>query len=244
MITGAKCKYKAEFYCATVFNYFIANQSCVSQIQISSSDYCRKTTRGHKQDLPIFRTLTSGWTLMKNQDPFQPEPFYDLCCHALHFLQYFHFSVVQPRAGQSSPGMASPGKDHLFWPAGDSLPNTAKNSVSLLSNWDKLMTHVHFSVYEDSQILFCRVAYQSVLVSGVVPVQVQFSLLNCTAYCFPSNRHPFVWSPRKNAILNFILNKWLNWTSTSWYFLSSNYWWSFGVVWRQHWELKAVMYFA
>lgn len=36
-------------------------------------------------------------------------------------------------------------KDHLFWPSGITLPITAKNTMSLLSCKDTLLTHVQLS---------------------------------------------------------------------------------------------------
>lgn len=47
------------------------------------------------------------------------------------------------------------GNDHLSWPAGDALPNAAKNTTGLLGSKGTLLTRVQFGVRQDPRVLFC-----------------------------------------------------------------------------------------
>jgi len=72
------------------------------------------------------------------------------------------------------------GKGHLSWPAGDTLSDTAKNTISLLSSKSTLLTHGQLCVYEGTPEPFISSYFpagvpQHVLVPGDVPPQRQDS---------------------------------------------------------------------
>lgn len=67
------------------------------------------------------------------------------------------------RTGHCAPGTQwcwVEGKDHLSRPTGYTLPNLAKNTVSLLSGKDTLLASVQPGVYQDSSVLSCRANFQ------------------------------------------------------------------------------------
>jgi len=84
------------------------------------------------------------------------------------------------------------GKDHLPRLAGNVLPNAAQKVVGLLSHKVAWLAHVQLCVQQDPQVLFCKVAFQSVslqplLVPGAIPPEVQvsaFPFLNFTLTYF------------------------------------------------------------
>lgn len=79
------------------------------------------------------------------------------------------------------------GKDHLPRPVGNTLPNEAQDTVSLLCINDTLLTHVQLGAHQGLQVVFCKTAFQlgghqQMLVPGVVPPQEQdfaFLLVEC-----------------------------------------------------------------
>ena len=69
-------------------------------------------------------------------------------------------------------------KDHHSWPAGNTLPNGAQGTISLLYSKGRLLAHVQFCVHQDHWVLFCKAAFQlrgpeCILVHEVIPFQVQ-----------------------------------------------------------------------
>ena len=74
------------------------------------------------------------------------------------------------------------GKDHLPQPAGNALPNTAQEAAGFLCCQSTLLAHGHLDVHQDSQVLFCKVSFQTarlqaILMYGFIPLQVQSSAL-------------------------------------------------------------------
>jgi len=76
------------------------------------------------------------------------------------------------------------GNDHLSWPAGNTLPNVAKNTISLFSDKSPSLAQMQLGVHHDHQILFCKACHvtpcKSMMVSkdATMIFIFQFSLLS------------------------------------------------------------------
>ena len=86
-----------------------------------------------------------------------------LCGPSLDSLQYVYISLVL-----GSPELATglqlwphqrwvQRKDHLPWPAGNTLSNAAPDTIDHLCH---KLVHVILGVHQDPQVLFCQVAFQ------------------------------------------------------------------------------------
>ncbi|KAK4828308.1 hypothetical protein QYF61_025320 [Mycteria americana] len=99
---------------------------------------------------------------------------------SLDSLQYVHVSLV---LGSSALDTVFQGKVHLPQPAGNTPPDAAQDTISLLCCKGTLLAHVQLGVHQDPQVLFCEAAFklsgsQHILEHEVVPSQVKdFALL-------------------------------------------------------------------
>lgn len=103
----------------------------------------------------------------------------------LESLQYVYVSLVlvDPELDLCGLQQWVEGKDHLPWPAGDTMPNAAKNILTFLSAVTCCWLMFKLVLTRTLRTLFCRAAFpagcsQHVLMPRVVPPQLHFSLLN------------------------------------------------------------------
>lgn len=84
--------------------------------------------------------------------------------HIIALTSMSIFLVQGPRTGHSTSNAASTvlskaegSPPQISWPSCNTLPNAAKNTISLPSSRGTLLAPVQCGVHKDSQMLYCRV---------------------------------------------------------------------------------------
>ena len=108
-----------------------------------------------------------------------------LCGPFLGSLQHVHVSLVLASPELDTAPQVWPhqcwveGKDHLPRPAGYAFFNAAQDAIHLLCSKGTLLPHVQLVVHQDTQVLFCKAAFQLGDPQSILVLMVQdFPLLH------------------------------------------------------------------